>query len=82
MNTRYATYLASPRWRVTRIWALALAGYRCQECRSKVELQVHHLNYENLGNEGPADLVVLCKPCHTLRHFQTTEQMRLDAAWN
>lgn len=33
-----------------------------------VSLHVHHLTYENLGNEADEDLLVLCKDCHREIH--------------
>jgi 5-methylcytosine-specific restriction endonuclease McrA len=33
-----------------------------------VDLNVHHKTYENLGNEKPEDLEVLCVRCHSERH--------------
>jgi hypothetical protein len=40
----------------------------CQECGKKYNLNVHHLNYDRIGNELESDLIVLCKWCHNLRH--------------
>ena len=65
-------------WRQTRRKAIRQAGYRCQACgksrlQYKAILQVHHLNYDNLGNEQEEDLLVLCKECHQKHHDKTSE---------
>jgi len=62
----YASYLASPRWCEIRKEALARAGGRCQVCGNRMSLEVHHNSYENLGEEEPEDLCVLCDECHEL----------------
>lgn len=62
-------YLYSPHWRATREVALSIARFRCQACKRKnPRLDVHHLTYERLGHEWYADVIVLCRPCHTARH--------------
>src|ERR1017187_326635 len=64
----YAEYLQSPEWKVRRKKALQFAGYRCQICNSKEELNVHHRSYERIGHEHMGDLVTLCKNCHEIFH--------------
>jgi hypothetical protein len=41
-----------------------LAGYRCERCEGKRDLEVHHRTYERLGREWDQDLEVLCCRCH------------------
>ncbi len=69
----YHDYLQGPEWRAKREWALERAERRCQVCNNAERLHVHHRTYENLGAELPGDLVVLCRPCHELYHFQDDE---------
>lgn len=64
----YAEYLLSPWWQKRRKRALKRAGYRCQQCRCRGMLHVHHLTYARLGQERNADLEVLCERCHAYRH--------------
>jgi hypothetical protein len=47
------------------IWIIG-AGGRCQHCRSRRRLTIHHLTYTRLGHERRADITVLCWPCHQL----------------
>jgi 5-methylcytosine-specific restriction endonuclease McrA len=44
-------------------------GWRCQECGSLSNLQVHHLNPRSgLGSDTVTNLITLCAPCHGKRH--------------
>lgn len=62
----YDTYIASAAWRrkCDRYWAGA--GRRCHwpGCRSKRNLQVHHMTYDHFGRERMRELVGLCRPHH------------------
>ena len=64
----YAGYLRTATWAGVRYGALERAEWRCQLCNSKGPLHVHHRTYENVRNEKPADLTVLCAPCHAKFH--------------
>lgn len=67
----YADYLQTNHWRDVRRRALLAAHYRCQICLSAVGLDVHHITYENLGDEQPEDLIALCagpNGCHKKQH--------------
>lgn len=68
-SAKYLAYLQSPEWRSRRNTALRDAGFRCQQCASKRELQVHHKTYERLGAELLEDLEVLCAGCHEKHHL-------------
>lgn len=57
-------YYKSEEWEKIRIFTLHRAQNRCQRCGAEKNLQVHHLTYDNLYNEKPQDLEVLCKKCH------------------
>jgi hypothetical protein len=74
----YLAYLNSPHWRVTRNHALKLAGYQCQRCPSKRDLQVHHKTYERLGAELDTDLEVVCFTCHNGHHRDAAKTTELD----
>jgi 5-methylcytosine-specific restriction endonuclease McrA len=66
----YKEYLQTDHWKTVRKYALQRAGFRCQLCHKKGELNTHHATYEHLGYEDQyiEDLVVLCKPCHRRHH--------------
>jgi 5-methylcytosine-specific restriction endonuclease McrA len=62
----YAAYIASHRWRTNaaRVRELAVAQGKCRLCAEQGPLEVHHRDYENLGDERDGDLVALCARCH------------------
>ena len=64
----YSDYLQTSHWQSKRQEALSYADNRCQLCNKNSELHVHHRTYENLWNEPPSDLTVLCKDCHAKFH--------------
>jgi hypothetical protein len=64
----YVLYLRSPIWRLRRrLWILQ-AGGRCERCRSRRRLTIHHRSYHRLGHERRADVTVLCWRCHCDEH--------------
>lgn len=64
----YVLYLRSPIWRLRRrLWILQ-AGGRCEQCRSRRRLTIHHRSYQRLGHERRADVTVLCWDCHRRQH--------------
>jgi 5-methylcytosine-specific restriction endonuclease McrA len=65
----YKEYLESDHWLKLRELCLIRSRYHCENCRTnKTTLHVHHITYDNKGNEKPEDLVVLCRICHKLQH--------------
>ena len=43
--------------------------WRCQECGSFQNLQVHHLRFRShLGDDEMTNLITLCASCHKQRH--------------
>jgi 5-methylcytosine-specific restriction endonuclease McrA len=44
-------------------------GWRCQECGSMKNLQVHHMKRRSqLGGDVMPNLITLCVSCHEKRH--------------
>ena len=64
----YQDYLASDFWKEKRDWILSCFENECQKCGSRKDLQVHHKNYNSVGNEKMRDLIVLCRKCHKEVH--------------
>lgn len=64
MTSGYLDYLESKEWWDRRKLVLQRAGYRCEHCGSAGPLEIHHVRYDNLGDEGIDDLIALCRPCH------------------
>lgn len=66
----YYKYLQTKEWKCKRKNAIEKAGGRCQLCNRGEDsiLHVHHRTYENVGDEAPGDLIVLCGRCHAKFH--------------
>ena len=68
-RVKYADYIQSESWRRVRRLALKRDGYVCQQCGTGKNLEVHHINYEHLGQEGELeDVITLCRKCHAKVH--------------
>ena len=65
----YEKYIISPEWRKKRERALELLGRKCNKCGCENNLQVHHLNYDNLYYESTCDVEILCTSCHKPADF-------------
>ena len=80
----YRDYLQTDHWKRTRRSALYRSAYRCQLCNSggfgnrEILLDVHHRTYENIGQEKPEDLTVLCRICHEKFHDITTKNQTAE----
>lgn len=65
----YDVYLQTRHWRGVRRLLLQWRGRVCEECgATDREVHIHHLTYENLGDEQPGDVQVLCADCHARIH--------------
>lgn len=64
----YHLYMQSTQWREKRQRILARDGFRCRDCGSRTQLEVHHERYDSLGDETGEDLRTLCRECHTGKH--------------
>ena len=62
-------YLKSPEWKTLKSKVLNRDNCTCQSCNTNgIPLEVHHITYQNFGNENLADLVSLCRNCHQSIH--------------
>ena len=68
----YNDYLQTDHWKQFRYQALKHYQYKCQLCGLLSEngsnLNVHHNNYKNIGNETFNDVTLLCQNCHNNHH--------------
>lgn len=64
----YSEYLKSDYWKNKRRQVLQRDNYSCNECGVKSNLQVHHLDYDTIGDEDLEDLITLCRKCHHNLH--------------
>lgn len=68
----------SKRWKLTRLFALEAARWRCEDCGKAGVLEVHHVTPLADGGSPFAldNLRALCRPCH----FQKTAAARAARA--
>lgn len=73
----YDLYMNTPEYKAKRLEVLKRDGFVCQLCGSGKNLQVHHINYDNLGTELETDdLITLCGSCHDKRvHGKDTSRV-------
>ena len=72
----YREHLKSPEWDAIRKQAMSRDGHLCQDCGRQVATEVHHLSYDNVGEESPEELVSLCSECHRNRHPERVRTTR------
>lgn len=63
----YKDYLNSYMW-IEKSTNIKIQIGHCQKGGSTSNLNVHHLHYNNVGNEGIRDCIVLCRECHKEKH--------------
>ena len=64
----YIDYLKSDDWKERRKQLMEEVDWVCYKCGEKAT-QLHHLNYNNLGEEVlDEDVIAVCKDCHDEIH--------------
>lgn len=83
-RSEYEKYLQGDHWSKVKFAAKKWAHYKCRQCKISEanhlelfhqHLEVHHLSYENIGHEGPSDVVVLCARCHDAETFGSLQHV-------
>lgn len=64
----YQDYLKTKHWQYLREAILYRDDYKCNDCKTAINLNVHHLTYKNKGHEQLTDLITLCHECHEEHH--------------
>ena len=64
----YDIYLKSDQWRSKRQAVINSQLNICAKCKSAPISEIHHLSYDNIGNEHDSDLIGLCRSCHKSYH--------------
>ena len=64
----YDQYLSSQEWLDKRADVLDRDEFKCQGCMESEAKNVHHLSYENVGDEFCFELISLCEECHGRLH--------------
>lgn len=69
---KYERYLRSKEWRELKAYLIERRGLKCEICgkikKDPRQVNIHHITYKRLFNELPADLLILCIPCHKKQH--------------
>jgi hypothetical protein len=65
---KHNEYLLTDKWQEKREAVLAREDNLCQGCRSALAVHIHHLSYENWGDELLFQLVAVCQDCHQRAH--------------
>lgn len=66
----YNNYLETEHWKRFSSTARKHFGERCSCCGTKVNLEVHHNNYNCIGEETFSDVCLLCNNCHKKMHHK------------
>lgn len=79
----YKKYLRSSRWIIRKamlVITLVNEGKKicCVDCGTFDDLDVHHLSYENVGDEKMSDICFMCRKCHHKKHFGKEIKTTLD----
>jgi hypothetical protein len=69
----YEAYLGSARWKRFRGRLLGKEPF-CACCMSTEGIQLHHVNYGNIGHEQAADFIPVCDGCHGKIHAALDER--------
>jgi len=65
----YNAYIKSVKWRNFKKAILKDRGYYCELCGDKfLNLDLHHIHYDNFKKELPGDVLLLCRGCHFKLH--------------
>lgn len=69
---RYQHYLRCDCWmKVIRAAAMTRANRICEvrmRCNGARATDGHHNSYASIGNEGPFDVIAVCRACHRALH--------------
>lgn len=74
-KAEYYAYLQSEAWRLQRARLMQGKPKTCVKCGTggrNIRLDVHHLNYRNIHDVRPEDVVYLCRICH--KHVETAKE--------
>jgi hypothetical protein len=66
----YPQFLETQYWGLARALKIKAGDDRCERCRDRGPLDVHHMSYKHRGAEiwRLGDLKILCRACHMYYH--------------
>lgn len=67
-RAEYSAYRKTEKWKAIRSRVLSRSRGMCEGCGISPADDIHHLTYQNLGDEFLFQLVALCRPCHDRLH--------------
>ena len=64
------TYMRTQHWKDLKAKRMSIANYTCEVpgCAEQYELECHHTNYSELGDEPIEHLRIVCRNCHQQIH--------------
>lgn len=68
----YERYLLSDHWKSFRRKYILENGDLCEVC-GDLGQDLHHTNYDYLGNESFDDVIFLCRKCHKNEHISLSD---------
>lgn len=72
---KYLKALSSTHFLELKADRIEKTGGCCEICKEKDDnLKMHHLSYENVGNESNAELLLVCDVCHVFTHQEYDKQ--------
>jgi 5-methylcytosine-specific restriction endonuclease McrA len=78
-SDEYERRLRSRDWAQIRRDRIIDARWHCERCGDlSYDLELHHRDYDTLGDETPEDVELLCKVCH--RRADAERRRRVEAA--
>lgn len=81
----YEEQLKTSEWQYVRQRVMERDRFRCQECKTERNLQVHHKYYTKglkAWEYNDSALVTLCDKCHKFEHKKADPIDRLEIALN
>lgn len=67
-RNEYKEYLHSEEWERLRDYVIGLHPI-CEKCNVAKSKEVHHLQYKNIVDVSPIDLIAVCHECHKDIHL-------------
>jgi len=64
----YEKYMKSAAWEAKKSAYYSKRKKKCASCCTTESIHLHHLSYDNLGDEPFKDLMPLCDMCHGALH--------------
>jgi 5-methylcytosine-specific restriction endonuclease McrA len=77
VSVNYKEYINSPEWesKKRKFYKSTFYHGHCEICHRKLPLDIHHLSYDNLGNEPLTDLMAVCRECHKIIHLTGSKKI-------